>query len=429
MAATTTPENTIFIQLSFEGTDPYSQAGGLGTRVYNMGEALAEMGFETHLFFIGDPDLPNEERHVGGKYILHRWCQWISRHHPNGVYDGEQGKVNDYSNSVPAFITKKIALPAAAKGKRLVVIAEEWHTVDTLCNLSDLLNWHGIRLNATLMWNVNNIFSFHKINWGRLKYVATITAVSKFMKHMMWQYGVDPIVVPNGIPARMLKKPNAKYVKRLKEALAARGKDLNLLKIGRFDPAKRWMMAVEAVAILKQSGLRPNLMVRGGIEPHGGEVLARASAMGLNVHDVTVAVKRPTVEQSIEAIENAPADADVLNLRFFLPEEFVTLLYHCCDAVFANSGFEPFGLVGLEVMASGGIAFTGSTGEEYVFPFVNAISVETSDPKELVAYLNFLHDNPDKKEKMKKEAYNTAKQFTWKEAIENLIRRIEYLST
>lgn len=427
MSQTLTPENTVFVQLSFEGTDPYSQAGGLGTRVYNMGEALAQAGFETHLFFIGDPNRPGEETLCGGKYTLHRWCQWISRHHPNGVYDGEDGKVNDYSISVPAYITDRIARPAVQRGKRIVVIAEEWHTVDALCNLSDLLHWHGMRHSATLMWNVNNIFSFHRINWGRLTYVASILAVSKFMKSLMSrEHNIGSIVVPNGIPERMLAPQNPKLAQKLKSALDSRGHGLNLLKIGRFDPAKRWTMAVRAAAMLKDRGLRPNLMIRGGIEPHGAEVLGLAAHLGLKVHDVTC--PNPNIETSIEAIRNAPRDADILNLKFFLPEQFVTLLYHCSDGVFANSGFEPFGLVGLEVMAAGGIPFTGATGEDYVVPFVNAISVETDDPRELVAYLNYLHDNPARKEEMKKQAYTTAKQFTWPVTNENLLRRIEFIS-
>ena len=53
--------NVTFALLSFEGPDPYSRAGGLGSRVTEMSSALAAMGLETHLFFIGDPDLPGHE--------------------------------------------------------------------------------------------------------------------------------------------------------------------------------------------------------------------------------------------------------------------------------------------------------------------------------------------------------------------------------
>ena len=56
-----------------------------------------------------------------------------------------------------------------------------------------------------------------------------------------------------------------------------------LFKIGRFDPDKRWLMAVEAVARLKSTGKPVSMVIRGGIEPHGGEVLRRAHELGLRV--------------------------------------------------------------------------------------------------------------------------------------------------
>ena len=59
-----------------------------------------------------------------------------------------------------------------------------------------------------------------------------------------------------------------------------------LFKIGRFDPDKRWMMAIEAVARLKYSGYPVTLFVRGGIEPHGAEVLSHAHRLGLKIRDV-----------------------------------------------------------------------------------------------------------------------------------------------
>ncbi len=427
MGVQISPDSAVFVFFSFEGPDPYSQAGGLGTRVHNLCEALGGLGYETHLFFIGDPELPSEEKLQNGKYTLHRWGQWISRYHPNGVYDGEDNKVNDYSGSVPPYVLETIGRRAAGENKHIVVMAEEWHTVEALCYMSDLFHWNGMGHRATLLWNANNTMSFHRINWGRLNYVAKITAVSKFMKQIMAGIGMESIVIPNGIPSRMLTKHDETHVEELKGALSIHGSDLFALKIGRFDPAKRWTQAVEAVAQLKNQGVRTTFLVRGGLEPHGAEVLGLANYLGLSISDVTSPDRRPSVTQCIDIIAKAPK-TDILNLRFFLPEEFVRLLYHTCDCVFANSGFEPFGLVGLEVMASGGIAFTGATGEDYVIPFVNAITVETGNPNEIVAYLKYLHENPKAKDAMKHEAFKTAEQFTWERVINNLVRRIEFLA-
>ena len=90
-----------FVMLSFEGPDGYSRAGGLGTRVTDLSRALARTGFETHLFFIGAPDLPGHEVLENGRLHLHRWCQWISHYHRGGVYDGEEGKLRDWNRSLP----------------------------------------------------------------------------------------------------------------------------------------------------------------------------------------------------------------------------------------------------------------------------------------------------------------------------------------
>jgi hypothetical protein len=79
-----------FHLLSFEGPDGYARAGGIASRVTGLSYALAEAGFETHLWFVGDPDLPGHETH--DQLHLHRWCQWISHYHPAGVYDGEEAK-------------------------------------------------------------------------------------------------------------------------------------------------------------------------------------------------------------------------------------------------------------------------------------------------------------------------------------------------
>ena len=75
-----TPENTEFVILSFEGPDGYSLAGGLGVRVNHLSRTLADMGFTTHLIFVGDPNARGEEVRHGGRLTLHRWCQWISKH-------------------------------------------------------------------------------------------------------------------------------------------------------------------------------------------------------------------------------------------------------------------------------------------------------------------------------------------------------------
>ncbi|HLI91047.1 MAG TPA: glycosyltransferase [Ktedonobacteraceae bacterium] len=419
------PENTLFVLLCFEGPDVYSTAGGLGTRISELSEALATQGYTTHLIFIGDPYKPATELRVDGRLILKRWSQWVSKYYPNGVYDGEEQKLYDYNESVPYHIYNDIVMPAAAQGKTVVIMGEDWHTAETLCRVSDLLHWFGVRQKALLLWNLNSLMSLHRINWGRLSYVATLCTVSKYMKHKMWEYGVNPLVIPNGIPARHMTPVDEKSVQRLR-AIARRDdpRRLFLFKIGRFDPDKRWMMAIEAVARLKENGYPVTLFVRGGIEPHGAEVFGHAYNRGLSIRDIVA--QRPNLTQCLDAIEQA-GPADIYNMRFFMPEEFVRTTYAAADATLANSGHEPFGLVALEVMAARGIAVTGSTGEDYAISFENAIVTETDDPDEIVGYLLYLRRHPEEQERIRSSGHLTARQFLWERVIENLIGKLEFL--
>jgi glycosyltransferase involved in cell wall biosynthesis len=82
--------------------------------------------------------------------------------------------------------------------------------------------------------------------------------------------------------------------------------------------------------------------------------------------------------------------------------------------------------VGLETMATGGIAFTGSTGEDYAISFHNSIVLETSDPKEIESYVLYLRSHPEETERIRKSARYTAGRFTWEQILENLIQRLEY---
>ncbi|MGE5221437.1 MAG: glycosyltransferase, partial [Omnitrophica WOR_2 bacterium] len=192
------PDQVEFALLSFEGPDPYSKAGGLGVRISNLALFLASLGFQTHLIFIGSPELPGFEEHLDGRLKLYRWCQWISRYHPLGVYDGEEGKLFDFNRSVPPFTTEQIARPAIEQGRHLVVLAEEWHTAEALIRLSDQLHTKGLRPYSILIWNANNTKGFERLDWERLNFVATLTTVSRYMKQIMRTYGLDPLIIPNG---------------------------------------------------------------------------------------------------------------------------------------------------------------------------------------------------------------------------------------
>lgn len=414
-----TPANTEFVLLSFEGPDRYSSAGGLGVRVTNLSTTLAEMGFTTHLFFIGAPELKGEEARAEGKLILHRWCQWISKHHPNGVYDGEEAKLYDFNESIPWFVTDRVIKPAIARGKIVVILGEEWQTAETMCRLNDVLHSSGLRDKVLMLWNANNTYSFHRIDWGRLNRATTITTVSRYMKHIMWKMGFNPIVIPNGIPRCLLSEVDERLTKIVRGTFNA---DLVLCKVARWDPTKRWTTTVEAVAHLKEKRLRTLLLARGGMESHGHDVLKYASLLGLTVKEAVI--EPSSCDSYLMAMRKASA-ADIINIKFPLPLDFLRFLYRAADCVLANSGHEPFGLVGLESMASGGLTFTGCTGEDYAIPFVNSFVLETDNPMEIVSYILYLQQNPEEGARIRRAAKYTARYFTWDAAVRNLISRLE----
>jgi glycosyltransferase involved in cell wall biosynthesis len=242
------------------------------------------------------------------------------------------------------------------------------------------------------------------------------------MKHVMWRWGVNPLVIPNGIPERLLGPVDAELAARLRNLYAG---SLFLFKIGRFDPDKRWMMAVEAAARLKERGQHVVFPLRGGIEPHGGDVLGYAYARGLRVVDVTTTDRTPA--GGLAALTAVAGTGDVYNLRFFVPEALARAMYGAADGVLANSGHEPFGLVGLEAMAAGGLVFTGASGEDYATSMSNCVVVETDDPEEICASVLYLREHPALVERMRVAARQTAARFTWEEVIANIVSKLEYV--
>lgn len=395
--------------LCFEGPDDYSRAGGLATRVTGLTQALADAGYDTHLWFVGDPDSPGHEsrRNV----TLHRWCQWISQYHRGGVYDGEEGKQSDFAASLPPFLMQEVVVPSLQRGGRVVILAEEWQTVGAVLHLDWLLRSAGLRDSVPIFWNANNLCGFHRIDWGRLAQAAVITTVSRYMRHWMWRLGVDPLVIPNGLAPEDFETPERAAAAEFRRAMRDR---VVLGKVARWDPDKRWLLAIDIVGELKRHGRRPLLIARGGVEAHGAEVLTRAVAAGLRV------IERPLAQPGVAGLLGSLrqlADTDVVSLRSPLSPDARRLLFRGAAAVLANSGREPFGLVGLEAMAAEGLACTGGTGEDYAVPGWNALVLQSQDPREFVSLFHRLRANPAEERAVRRRGKLTAKQYAWTEII------------
>lgn len=416
------PVGTQVHVLSFEGPDGYAQAGGIASRVSGLTQALADAGFDTHLWFIGDPQLPGRESRHG--LTLHRWCQWISGYHPGGVYDGEEGKRRDYAQSLPPYLTRELLVPyLSGPDRHAVILAEEWQTVDAVLHLDWLLRQADLRDRVTILWNANNTFSFERISWTQLACAAVITTVSRYMRQLMLPLGVEPLVIPNGLSADALRPPDRAAVTEFRSRLRGR---FVLAKVARWDPDKRWMLAVQTVAELKRHGWCPLLVARGGCEAHGAEVLGTAVAAGLKVVERNGSYGG--LQGLLHGVDNADG-ADIISLRVPLDCEARCVLFRGAAAVLANSGHEPFGLVGLETMAAGGVACTGCSGEDYVIPGQNALVLATTDPREFVSLYQDLRGNPPRTCAIRQAGQMTARRYAWPAIVEhNLLPRIRLLA-
>jgi len=393
------PGSIKYVLLAFEGPDLYSRVGGLATRVNGLAPALAQRGYETTLDFVGDPTAATEELWQG--VTLHRLLQAVSARHPHHAYDGEEEKVRVLEATWPQRILDQFLIPAKADGSHVVILAEDWQTVPAIIALSDLAWAQGVRDSMTLVWNANNPFGFHRILWPRLNFVANLTTVSRWMKHLMWPLGVNPLVLPNGLPEEAFRSISTRRSIALKQSVTA---DMLLVKIGRYDVDKRWEMAIRALAAAKAAGINARLIARGGHEPYR-DVL-RAIAVGL---DLTWAT---TMYDATWPHSLASLPATIIEVENFLPVEEVQVLYQTADAVLANSGREPFGLVGLEVMAAGGLAVIGTTGEDYGRAYGNAIVAETDDPQEIIHHLQAVAKT-GYQERIRREGQRTAENYRW----------------
>ena len=89
--------------------------------------------------------------------------------------------------------------------------------------------------------------------------------------------------------------------------------------------------------------------------------------------------------------------------------------------ILANSGHEPFGLVGLETMAVGGVAYTGCSGKDYAVPGQNALVLETTDPQEWIGLLRELHLHPAQERAIRRAGRVTAQHDLWPQILSGLL--------
>ncbi len=417
-----TPSESVFILISFEGPDAYSQAGGLGVRMTGLAETLAAAGFETHFFFIGDPKLPGEESRMDGKLVLHRWGQWISRNCPTGVYEGQDAKRADMEKSLPPWVRDQVIIPALSAGKTPVIMLEDWQTARTGILLADDLRKRAARDKCMMFWNANNPYGFERLDWKVLSAAVTITGVSKYMRSIIRASGADALVIPNGISEELLQPVLRDDFAFAVEALGRVARELRpglFFKMARWEREKGWSQALEAIRHSHERARRMILIGRAGGPTGQGGALAitiEAEMHGLRVAQVP---DEQTFRDSLA--DHIRSGVDVISLGFGVTPALARTLYRVCDGVLANSVSEPFGLVGLEAMAAGGIAYTGGTGEDYAVTGRNAVVRETLEPMEIVERWEQLSNSPRRLARIRRQARTTAREYIWPNVVKVLL--------
>ena len=426
-----TPENTIFVALCFEGPDDYSMAGGLGDRFNNLTNRLADMGFVVHHIFIGDPGMDGVELRKGGKLILHRWCQWISEIHRNGVYDGERWKFDDFTKSAPPFVVQDLVHPAVSAGKQVVILGEEWQTAEAMCCIHDLLHMYQLRNKVKMLWNTNETYGFEQVDWEYLSRATTITVVCEHMKQILLKRGINPVVIPNGIPEVLLEEGNQANISQIRKMV---GTDVIFSKVSRWRQDRGWKAAVDAIHKLNKVGESASLLACVGVEADRKRIAHQLVSYGIGMKSINLEMNSEksylgvTFEDDStpysEALSMGSKKADVFNLAFPVPLPFLSELYRASDVVLASSDHDPFAL-DMEAMAAGAIVFVGRKAQGHIKHMYNAVVLDKYTADEILFYTSYLRMHPEKREMIRAAAKETAKQQTWKEVVKKLLQSLE----
>src|SRR5439155_12122405 len=140
----------------------------------------------------------------------------------------------------------------------------DWQTADAAIATAAILGARGQR-DAALLWNANNTYGFGRIDFTLLRRAASITTVSRFMRAEMAAIDVDAAVLPNGIAERWLKPLPPVDARTLRHAFGDRP---TFVKVARFDPDKRWLSAIDAIAVMLDAGTWPCQIIRCNISAY-----------------------------------------------------------------------------------------------------------------------------------------------------------------
>ena len=247
-------------------------------------------------------------------------------------------------------------------------------------------------------WKLNfAVFLYDSIIGRRiLKEYTKVIAITKWEIPYLQKLGLEKkniVLIPNGIPDDFFKiKP-----KKRKE------NNKKLLFLGRIAPIKDIGTLIRAFALLKDKEAKLDLI--GPAEEDYKKAL-------INL------IKQLKLEKRINFF---PAVYD-------LGKKIETIDKH--DLFILPSKREGMPQTLIEVMARGKIAISSNTdgGKEIIKDNSNGLLFKIKSERELAERIDFVLDNKNKKEvrKIKKNAINSVRQFSWQVLIQKIQKTIEY---
>jgi len=186
---------------------------------------------------------------------------------------------------------------------------------------------------------------------------------------------------------------------------------------------------------LNRLGEGSKLLAHLAMESDRQKIAHQANSLGLVIKNIHLegnpeehyrrAVCKQDFTPYFEALSQG-STADILNLLFPIPPSFLRVLYQASDVVLASNVHNPFGLAGLEAIASGAVVFTGRSAEGHAEHMGNAIVLNNYTAEEIQFYASHLRMHPEKREKIRASARQTAEQWTWQEVVRRLLYQLEH---
>ncbi len=235
-----------------------------------------------------------------------------------------------------------------------------------------------------------------------------VAATLAELAQLQWLYQADVskiVVIPPGVDlSRFYPIPPDEA----KEFIGVRPCEQVVLYVGRIEPLKGIDVLIEAIAIMRQKGVRVCLSVIGG-EP--------LSEPGLLNHEMA----------RLQALREQYGLQDMVAFLGKRGQDTLPYYYSAAEAVVVPSHYESFGMVALEAMACGtpvvasqvgGLAFLVQNG-------VTGFTVPVDDPQALADRLIEITQDPSLRKRMGEAAAEFARNYSWEKIAAQILKLYE----